>query len=182
MIACDFTDKDDVELKLQKFNTSFNFLYRDFKGLSSEALMFLFQSYCMPCYGVPLWNHPSTFNCHIFKTFNISYINALKKVSGVPGFASSHITANRCNSLLLPHHVARIQAGYCRRLLRSKNPLIRYNLAELKAGYYMQRLTRFFKEIYSVSPLFEDMDILTSRIQWVQRHEDRRGPCVFYGF
>ena len=182
MISSDFTEKDDVEHKLHNFKRSFNCLYREFKCLSSEALMFLFKSYCVPRYGLPLWNHTSTFNCHIFKTFAVNYNNAMKKVNGVPGFASSHITANRCNSPeLLPRRVALIQAGYCRRLLRSNNPLIRYKLTDLKVGYLLQHLIIFFREVYGVSPLCENLDILTSRVQWVQRNEERMAPCVFYG-
>ena len=144
MISSDFTEKDDVEHKLHNFKRSFNCLYREFKCLSSEALMFLLKSYCVPRYGLPLWNHTSTFNYHIPKTFAVNYNNAMKKVNGVPGLASSHITANRCNGTeLFPHRVALIQAGYCRRLLRSNNPLIRYKLTDLKVGYLLQHLIIF---------------------------------------
>ena len=46
----------------------------------------------------------------------------------------------------------------------------------------MLQLFNFFRNVYNVNIFNEDLDILRSRIEWVQRHEDRRSPCVFYGF
>ena len=51
----------------------------------------------------------------------------------------------------------------------------------MKDGFFMKSIKTLFKEKYEVDIDMEDLDILTARIWWVQKHEDRRGPCYFYG-
>ena len=144
--------------------------------------MFIFNSYYCPEYGLALWNHASTFKSNIFKTFEIAYSNALKRMSGVPTYASSHITAERCQQLLLRHLTALIQARFLKRIIRSQNPLIKYNYYNLVNGYAIKSIVEMFTSKYEINILQEDMDVILSRIVWVQKHENRSGPCLFYGY
>ena len=180
-IKRDFSDDDDIDFRLKNFYSSFNSIFRDFKHVNIDTFMLLFNSYCVPTYGLPLWNNRS-FKSNIFKCFEVAYNRALKKMYGVPMFASSHITANLCNQLLLKHHVSLTQARYFKRLKILKNPLIFNNLLSLYNGNTIKSIAALFNGIYNIDIFNEDLDVITSRILWVQRHEDRRGPCIFYGF
>lgn len=180
-ISFDFKDSKDVELRLNNFYASFNSVFRDFKVLNKDALLFLFKSYCCPDYGLCLWNNRATFRSSIFRAFNIAYSNALKKICGVPVFASSHLTALNCNQFLLKHLTALTQARYYKRMKSSTNPILRLNIPYFKEGLFMQHVRTILKNDYSVDVNSEDLDVIASRLTWVQRHEDRRGPCGYYG-
>ena len=122
-ISYNFKDSKDVELRLNNFYASFNSVLRDFSQVNSDTHMFLFNSYCKPDYGLALWNNDKTFKSQIFKTLEVAFSKAIKKIYKVPPYASNHITASRCNQLLLKHHVSLVQARYYKRLLRSQNVL-----------------------------------------------------------
>ena len=181
-ISFNFKDTDDITFRLNNFYASFNSILRDFSSVNKATFLFLFKSYCLPDYGLPLWNHATSFNSKIFKAFNVAFNKSLKRISGVPIFASSHITANECNILLLNHHTALTQARYLKRVMRSTNPLIKNYKPYMYEGFFMRNVLNVFNNVYNVNPLYEELDILMARIGWVQRHEDRRTPCIFYGF
>ena len=46
----------------------------------------------------------------------------------------------------------------------------------------IQNVVDLFRKDYNVEILEEPLDVLRARIEWVQRHEDRRGPCIYYGY
>ena len=178
-----FKDVDDIAFRLNCFYASFNNIMRNFTTVSREVLLFLFNAFCKPDYGLPLWSHGTSFNSRIFNVFKTAFSKSLKRINGVPAFASSHITADRCGQLLLHHHVALTQARYCKRLLNLHNPIMRHNIPFIKEGSLMQHTINHFRHVYSVDVLDEDLDVLTSRVHWVQRHEERRaGTCLYYGY
>ena len=181
-ITFNLKDNEDITLRLNSFYASFNSVFRNFKYVNKKTLLYLFNSYCLPDYGLALWSHISSYKCSIFKTFTTAFNSALKRISDVPRYASSHITAARCDQLLFNHHTALVQARYCKRILRSNNPIIRCNLSEIKEGYLIHHTVNHFKSVYEINVLHEDLDVVTSRIEWVQRHENRRGPCIYYGY
>ena len=121
------------------------------------------------------------FNKQIFKTFEIAFNNALKKILGAPRYSSSHLTAYFCNNLLLKHHVAVIQWRYFQRVFKSQNAIIKLCLTSLKSGYLYRSLTDLFGNIYSIEIEEGGLDIVKARVGWVQNHEERRGVCPFYG-
>ena len=173
-------DCSDIEYRLNKFYSSTNSVFRNFRHVNLESLIYLFNSYCLPVYGLCLWNYKDTFNRSVFKTFNVAYNNFLKRIVGAPKYASSHITAEVCNQPLFKHHVALLQCKYYKRLLRSNNYIIKLNLTFLKQGYFVQHVSSMFQDIYNVDISRNDVDILAARIDWVQKHEDHRTPCLFY--
>ena len=61
---------------------------------------------------------------------------SLRRVFGAPTFASSQITAERCNQLLLHHHPAFVQAKYCKRLLSCHHPLVKFNMPYIKERFF----------------------------------------------
>ena len=174
------SDDKDIEHKLMKFYASTNSVLRNFKNVDVNTLLFLFSSYCKPFYGLTLWNSRSSFNRCIYKSLNVAYNNALKKILGVPLYASNHLTAVKCGHLLLKHQIALLQANYYFRLLKSDVPIIRINLPFLKRGYFFNYIYDLFKVLYEVELSHHSPDIIKSRIIWVQMHEERRGRCPYF--
>ena len=168
-------DDKDIEHKLMKFYASTNSILRNFKNVDVNTLLFLFTSYCKPMYGLTLWNDKSSFNKTTFKTLNIAFNNALKKIIGVPLYTSNHIAADIAGHLLLGNQIALLQSNFYFRLLNSKSFLIRINLPFLKTGYFFSYIYELFNIKYGVKISYCESDIIKSRIIWVQKHETRRG-------
>ncbi len=78
-LSHDFNDTNDIQVRLNCFYNSFNTVHRDFKSCNTPTLLYLFNAYCCPEYGLVLWNNKKTFISSSFKAFNIAYNNALKK-------------------------------------------------------------------------------------------------------
>ena len=157
-------DSDDIKSKLNKFYASFHSLYRKFNNLNIDAILYLFNSYCSPVYGLQLWCCRNIFRMSIFKAFHIAYSNSLKRIVGCPKFYSSHFIANVCNLFLFNHKVSILQLKYFNRILESRNKLFMFNKFLFKFGYYGTHLFDHFKNFYSIDILRYDNDILLSRI------------------
>lgn len=167
-------DDPDVGTKLNSFYAKFNSVFRNFKNVSIETFLFLFNAYCLPDYGLGIWHFKHICNKQIFKSFEIAFSNALKKIVGAPIYSSSHITADLCSQLLLKHHVSFIQARYMKRISASKNEVIKMCWPYLKTGYLSESLTTCFIELFECDLWTNDLDVLRARIKWVQKHETRR--------
>ena len=174
-------DITDVKCRLNNFYGKFNSVFRNFKNVSIETFLFLFNSYCLPDYGLNLWNVQAVFNRQIFKTFEVGFSNALKRIVGAPVYSSSHVTADLCNQLLLQHHIAFIQARYLKRVFAYQNDITKLCLPFLKSGYLSMSVTKLFKDTYDTDFWTNEIDVLKARVDWVQKHENRRGTCPFYG-
>lgn len=179
IIESTLQDSKDIALRLNKFYSSTNSLFRNFKNVNADTLLFLFNSYCMPTYGLCLWSYEMFRKC-IFKTFEVAHSNFLKRLINVPTYASNHVSADICGQLLLKHHVALLKVQYFKRLMHSQSILVRMNLPFLMNGHFIQDLICNFKDIYDVDVTQFDIDTLKSRIIWVQKHEARRGVCPYY--
>ena len=175
-------DIPDVKQRLNDFNSKFNSVFRNFKNVSVQTFLFLFSSYCQPEYGLSLWNTDVIFSKQIFKCFETTFSNALKRILGVPVYSSSHIAAEMCNNLLLKHHIAYVQARYVKSVMRSNNELLKLYRPYLKGGYLSSNIEKLFQNSYEVSVWDNDLDVLGARILWVQKHEERRGICHYFGF
>ena len=181
-VSYDFRDEGEINFRLKNFYSSFNSILRDFNIVNKDILLFLFNSFSKPDYGLPLWCHRLTFKSHLFKVFNTAFSKSIKRIYGAPTFASSHITFERCNQLLLNHHVAFVQARYCKRIINFHHPIVKLNMPYIKEGFFMQHVLNHFRSVYSIDIMSENLDIILSRIQWVQRHEERRGHCIYFGY
>ena len=167
-------DKEDINCRLKSFYASFNSIKRDFPYVNLETMLFLFQCYCKPDYGLALWNNCKSTKSKIFKTFNVAYNKAMKNMLDAPMYSSSHEAASACKLLLLDHHVSFIQCRYAKRIENSSNCIIKSNMSFLKSGYFFTNIYKCMKERYSINIMHEDIDVINSRINWVQNHEDRR--------
>ena len=98
----------------------------------------------MPMYGLCLWNHKDTTSRSIFKTYRVAYSNVLKRMVGVPTYASSHITADICESFLFEHYLALLKVRYFKRMLKSDNCLIKLNIPFLERGFFMRDVSSLF--------------------------------------
>lgn len=177
-ISRDLKDKLDIEKRINSFYASFNSTIRNFKSVDKQTILYLFNAYCKPDYGLCLWNGDGVFRSSVFKAFNIAYSKALKRMIGAPMYASSHETAEQCNELLLLHHVSLVQARYFRRIGRTRSSIIKLNLPILKCGLFYSHVIKHFKDCYTVDVSDIPLDIMQARIEWVQRHEERRGTPI----
>ena len=128
-----------------------------------------------------MWNAKAICNRQIFRSFETAFSNSLKKVVGVPFYSSSHVTAEMCRQLLFKHHYALLQARFVKRVLSSKNEINVLCLPYLKNGYLCESVLKLFTETYECNIYENDLDVLEARLEWVQKHENRRGVCHFYG-
>ena len=94
-------DTLDIKQRLRDFNGRFNSLFRNFKNVSIDTFLFLFDSFCLPDYGLGLWDLGSIFSNYDFKIFETSYSNALKRIVGAPMGSSSHITFDICGHFFI---------------------------------------------------------------------------------
>ena len=180
IITYNLNDEPDVRSKLNSFYSSFNSYFRSFNGLYFDNFLFLFKSFCLPQYGLELWNSNNIFNRVIFRSFEVAYSNSLKRILGCPKYASSHITADICNQFLFKHQVNVIQARYLHRILRSSNGLFALNRTYMKNGLFFKHVCNYFHEKYSISVLENPISAVISRVCWVQTHEPRSRFCVFF--
>ena len=175
ILQSNLMDTLDMEFRLNSFFAKFNWLFRNFKNISSETLLYLFNAFCTPDYGLSLWNNGQACRKQIFKSFEVAYSNALKKIHQVPISTSSHQVANKCNTFLFNHHVAYVQARFFKRAFKSSNVILRLSSVFLREGYLYQSLYESFSRVYHVHFLSNELYILKSRIFWVQRHEPTTG-------
>ena len=175
MIQRNLIDNEDIESRLRQFYMKFNTTFRNFKNVSVETFIHLFCSYCLPDYGLPLWNSLQILNKHIFNVFCVAYSNALKKILGVSRTYSSHDVADYCGLYLLKHYIAVIQSRYFKRIFKSNNPLIKLCQPYLLKGMHLASFFELLKNRYSVDFRWNELDIIICRISWVQRNETRTG-------
>ena len=176
IIQQNLQDLGDAEFRLNAFYAKLHWVLRNFKNTSLDVLLFLFYSYCSPDYGLPLWNLHALANKQIFKTFEVAYNSAFKKMIGTSVTTSSHAVANACNVLLFNHYVAFVQMRYFKNKVdKSNNDMMKILVLNLKEGYIFREVRRFFNEKYQCIFLENTLDILRSRIYWVQRHEPQSG-------
>ena len=178
IIRNNLSDLEDVEYRLNAFYAKFNWLFRNFKNVSIDVFYFLFKSFCVPDYGLPLWNLGEIVKKQIFKTFEMAFSKSLKRMLGVPISTSNHAVAEIFNQLLFSHYVTMVQTRYFKRVFKSNNPLISISSFTLRNGYLFETLFRRLDGNYDVNFSRHTLDILKARIQWVQRHEPTTGQVL----
>ena len=178
IIQENLSDVKDVNFRLGSFYGKFNWVYRNFKRISSDVVDFLLKSFCTPEYGLTIWNLGEITNKPCFKTFTVAYSNALKKILGVPVSTSSHAVAEIFNHLLFYHSVTFIQIRYFKRILRPFNPILKILNINTKNGYLYRSVNKRVKDIYNCDIILNDLDTLKSRVFWVRNHEPQTGRSV----
>ena len=174
VIERNLNDAKDIEYRLNQFYARFNSTYRKFKKVSIETFMYLFNAYCLPDYGLALWNS-EFFNQNIFNVFEIAFHRALKKIVGAPNMSSNHDVAEYCNQLLFKHYVTFLQCRYFKRISKSSNRMVKICSPFLKEGYLRNSLFKILNRNYNIDFNANDLDIIQARISWIQRHEVRTG-------
>ena len=138
----------------------------------------LFNSYCKPLYGLPLWNHCDTRSSQNFKLFESAYNSSLKQILDVPKYTCNHVTAVMLNQMLFVHYVAYVKLKYYQRISKSPMCFIRINTPHIQSGLLGTDIYSLAKK-YNIS-VMEDQDVLKARIKWVQNHEERSRPCIYF--
>ena len=172
------SDINDVNIRLNSFYGKFNWVLRNFRNVTVEVLYFLFGSFCLPDYGLPLWNLGELNNKLAFKTFTVAFSNALKKILGVPFSTSSRGVAEVFNQLLFYPYVTFVQIRYFKRIFNSPNPFIKKLKFHIKNAYLYRAVSENVKENYNCDILCNDLDVLQPRLFFVQNHEPRTGRPV----
>ena len=175
MLERNLLDVRDIEFRLSNFYAKFNVIFRKFKGVSLETILFLFNSYCLPDFGLSLWNLSEVESKHMFKVFRIAFHNAFKRMVGVSILHSSHDTLSHCNQFLFEHYVPFLISRYFKRIMSSKNSLLFLSRPMLKNGYLFTSLMNKLGNTYNIGFSENDLDVIKSRISFVQLHEDRTG-------
>ena len=172
------SDINDVNFRLTSFYGKFNWVFRNFNNISIDVFYFLFKSFCLPDYGLSLWNLNYLKNKSSFKTFNVAFSNALKKILNVSISTSSHTVAEIFNQLLFNHLTVFIQMRYFKRILNSKNPMIKALIYNIKDGYLYKGISNNLTQNYECSLSGNDTNVLKSRLLWVQNHKQRTGRPI----
>ena len=81
-------------------------------------MFYLFNSYCLPEYGLALWNIAEQSRAHILKVFRTAFHNAFKRIVGASVYHSSHDVAINCKQLLFEHYIPIVQSRYFKRVMR----------------------------------------------------------------
>ena len=159
------TDMKDAEVRLNVFYAKSNWVLRNFSDVNTETLLFLFNAFCSPDYGLCLWDACSIFTRQIFKTFEDANLNILKKILGVSVSTSSHAVVDCYNKLLFKPHVLLNQARYFKRVNRVTNPALRMTLSFLKNGYLFNSMCAFLKHDFILDFASSSMDIIRARFE-----------------
>ena len=140
VVERNLNDVRDMECKLNNFYAKFNIVFRKFKKVSLETLLFLFNSYCLPDYGLPLWNIGEIQSKHVFKVFRTAFHNVFKKMAGISIMYSSHDVMSSCNQFLFEHYLSFLISKYFKRIFSSRNSLLLLCRSFLKKGYHFTSL------------------------------------------
>ena len=181
VIQYNLSDIKDVSFRLNSFYGKFHWVFRNFKNIAPDVLFFLFKSFCMSEYGLTIWNLGDILNKQCFKTFKVAYSNALKKIVDVPVSTSSHAVAEVLDNLLFHHLLTFIQIRYFKRVLKSFNPILKMLFINIKNGYLYGNLSKRVKDTYGCDIMLNALDVLRSRIFWVQNHEPHTGHSITAG-
>ena len=178
LLENNLSDKNDINFRLNAFYAKFNWLYRNFNNISLDVFYFLFTSFCIPDYGLSLWNIEESMKKPIYKSFEVAFSNALKKILSVPISSSSHAVAGVFNQFLFTHYVTFNQVRYFKRILKSFNPILRLSNFIIKQGFLYKMISKRIREFYNCCILSNDLSILRARIFWVQNHEPHTGRPI----
>lgn len=164
-------DTDDVDYKLQSFYKSFYSILTNFNNANIETFLFIFNSFCMPNYGTELWTSQGIQSKNIFRTFEVAYCRALKRICNLPNYTGNHFVAAMCSQYLLNHFVNLKQVLFLKSLETSKLPLFLFNKIFIRSGNFYKSVFNNFIDNYQVNVFNFDVKTLKSRIQYIQLHE-----------
>ena len=105
IISFNLMDFGDLEKRLKESYGKFNVINRNFSNISFTTQSFRFKSYCSPDFRHVLWNKDDSYMRQIYGTFQIACARALKRMLGVPSYASIHLVDGECDLPFLDHHI-----------------------------------------------------------------------------
>ena len=114
-----------------------------------------------------LWNEHNLTKRSAFRSFETAFSNSLKKICHVPKFASSHVVADLCNTLLLNHIVNKNKLNFYINFNNARNDIFVLNSAFLINGLCFNDISNVFMLKYVDN---NDIRALHSKISYVQRN------------
>ena len=170
-ITTNLDDKRDIELKLNNFYSSFYSIIRNFPNVNLNTFMVLFNSFCVPFYGLALWNNNNLFSKQIFKVFEKAYCGAIKQMLKVPKYTSNHKIAELCNIFLFKHLVNIIQLKFFVQIHNVPNTIFTLNNFFFKNGLFCGHVFESFNTLYNVNIQNNDFRALIARVSFIQKNE-----------
>ena len=170
VITSDLSDTEDVSTRLKSFYLKFFSIKRNFTGIRYDILQHLFKSFCMPNYGLNMWNIGNILNKKDYKAFHVAYSNCIKSIYDVSKFSSSHFIFNSCNMLMFNHYNIYVQCRYFKSIFDNPSGLI-YLLPGLKNGTLIGTLKKFVREAYDITIFDNAIEAINSRIFFIQKLE-----------
>ena len=178
ILTRDMSNSDDIARARQKFYSDFNCLLRKFYFADPSVKVFLFKQFCLQLYGSDLW-FPNTKTLTALKQFGVGYHKAIKKILGLSYHESNHYVCQEASLLTFQHLVNKKKIDTALRVFVNPCTFIKkLNYFFIISSEFLRDVRDICLDIYEIEMLFEqDRDAVTSRIQFVQNHEDqmRRG-------
>ena len=173
ILSSDLCITGDVERVHASFNRNVGMLNRQFHSVDLDVKIKLFNTLCLPMYGLSLWSYRRKAKMCL-KQLAVSYHLGLKRLLGYPKYFSNHFVCQELNVLTFEHflNLQTVKAYF--RLINSES----YCMIGLRT--YMAHfssckleLDKVFHDVYEVDDFHNnDYDALLSRAYYVQAREE----------
>ena len=176
-LRSDLSNDSDILNNRNLFYKNFNTIVRKFSNTKIDVILSLFKSYCMQFYGSNLWINGS-FKAGCFKSFEIGYHKAIKKMLNVPWGVSNHDACEALQLLTFKNFIHANQIKFIFRIFNSSNKpncfIDKCSMFLKRHSAFLNNIVNIFKDFYNIDNIFSnDLDALLSRIFYVQKHEPR---------
>ena len=165
---------NDVSRCMLSFLRQFNSMFRKFYYMSQNIIIFLFTAYCSSFYASELWLYDS-FYLRRLKPISIAYHKAIKRVVNLSPWDSNHVACDMAGMRIFKHLLHhRIISFLFSTLKSNSNCLSDFKYFLRYDSLLMGRVSNVFNKEYNVQNILSnDLDVLRSRIDLVQRTEER---------
>ena len=170
-LSYNLCDGNDITVRLKSLYLKFFSIRKTFYNLPEHIMLFLFNSFCSPNYGLNIWNLKNILNKKDLKSFEVGYAKCIKNIYGLNKYTSSHFIFNASEMLLFKHYACYVQCRYFKDIFSNAKGII-YLIPSLKGGVIATSLQNVFKSSYNVSVFDNDIEALKARIFFVQKNEE----------
>ena len=170
ILSYNLDETEDISFRLKSFYGKFFSIKKNFSYLPEDILLFLFKSFCLPNYGLNIWNLKDTQYKKDYRAFEIAYSNCLKSIYGLTKFSSTHFIFNACDMLIFSHYIHYLQCSYFKRIFEAPIGLM-FILPSLKQGVLVNSICKIIRSTYQITIFDNPIEAIKSRIYYVQNRE-----------
>ena len=173
-ITEDFKNSMDIKKCNNSFLKQFYALMHKFYFTDLNVFKFLFLSHCTSFFGSELW-YDLKGSKYEYHAMEIAYHKAIKKIIGLPRWASNHRACELIGLQTFNHLINKRTLNFVFSLINSKSPcllplkdFLRYDSCIVK------HVAETFRNVYSIDDIFDNYRLaLYARINYVQATEER---------